>query len=772
MPLFNDEQYVAAALSSCITQTEHRIEIICVDDASTDQTSTIVRNFAARDSRIRLIQQSTNSSAFQARRIGIAAANAAHILFLDGDDELDPRAVETTLELIADMDADVVGFGVEVVAEDGHKPDKFERSLQPQHDRLDAPRILPTLFPPGKEANGHIWKYLFAASLLQEAYSALPRDSRFYRANDLPITMLALSHAKRYVSTIHRLYRYHFRRGTSGHAIETFDQFKFIASGIEPISAIGDAIREIAQSSEFPEQVLHSYTSARLHMIGNALRNAMLHTNGALQMECLRYLQELAGTLDVVRAGAGFVPSSQRALSRSIASTVPDRKGPASILITSANLGTGGLQGVLLEHAGLLAALGFRVTIAVMGTPPDDVVLPPNVEVTVVSGRTNLEKVDSWVQLCHTYDVDVILDHHILYNTYWPWLVMAARAVGVPTIGWIHNFALRPLFEGTTRASFLVSHLPLLLEVVVLSPTDVAYWKLRGIARVRHIPNPPSALARSAQSAGGQRKLDGKPIELAWWGRFDPQTKQVGDLLKVATELKRMGIAFQMRVIGANSRRLTAESLREDVAALELADVVDIRGSEPPQELLGTLASSDLFVMTSAIEGSPLTIVEAQAFGMPTVMYELPWVTTAREDSGVRTVPPGDPAALARAIAEIVVNPEVYSRMSRDARRAAAVARSLDYGGFLEDLLRGRTDSPEAAQPSLADAELLLEWSARFEERNARHALRLRDANTQLREDLARARREVKSLKNGPSFRIGRLITFIPRIVRTILDKE
>ena len=88
MPLFNDEEYVRAALESCLAQTLTEIEILAVDDASTDATASIVEEYERKDPRVHLIRQPENLSAFQARRAGIEVASAPYVLFLDGDDAL------------------------------------------------------------------------------------------------------------------------------------------------------------------------------------------------------------------------------------------------------------------------------------------------------------------------------------------------------------------------------------------------------------------------------------------------------------------------------------------------------------------------------------------------------------------------------------------------------------------------------------------------------------------------------------------------------------
>ena len=148
LPVFNDEEWIEAALESCVRQTLTQIEIICVDDASTDATCDIVERFTRKDDRVRLIRQPDNLSAFQARRAGIMAASGPHILFLDGDDELEPAAAEKALATARASEADLVGFGVAVFGAEGERIGGYQARLRHAHRRLDGDAVLEGLFPP------------------------------------------------------------------------------------------------------------------------------------------------------------------------------------------------------------------------------------------------------------------------------------------------------------------------------------------------------------------------------------------------------------------------------------------------------------------------------------------------------------------------------------------------------------------------------------------------------------------------------------------------
>lgn len=775
VPLFDDEAYVAAALDSCLAQTLEEIEVVCVDDASRDGTVAVVEQYAARDSRVRLIRQPTNQSAFEARRAGIGAATAPYILFLDGDDELDPRAAERALATAHAAGADVVGFGVEIVAPDG-VPTRFEAALQPRHDALTAPDIIPSLFPVSQPANGHLWRYLFAARLLRAAYEGIAAGSAFYRANDLPIAFLALAHAKRYASTTARLYRYHFRRGTSGHAIEGVDHFRFLLSGVEPITAISDNVRAVAERSPEPQAILDSYASARLHIIGNILRYCVRDTTGELQSECLRLLRDRVGELDVVRAAAAFCEEALAAISSSVTEPSQPERAVNSVLLMTRQLDTGGLQAVLTEHAAYLVAAGYRVTVGVLREADGVVEAPRGVTVVQVAAGSRLSQLDDWLAICREHNVDVVVDHHILYNENWPWFALAGLAVGIPTIGWLHNFALRPLFDRSQRTSFLTSHVRVLLRLVTLSPTDVAFWKLRGIERVVHLPNPASPLAVAALATGESRTLTGGRLELAWWGRLDRSTKQVHHLIEVARELRARDIDFRLTIIGPDSRNLTAVQARQHAVALGVDDAVDLIGPQTAEELLRTLAHTDLFVSTSAIEGYQLTIIEAQALGMPVVMYGLPWLASVRDNAGIVSTPINDPAALADLITGIAHDPEGYAALSRAARDFAHSAVTVDVGALLVRLLDGTLTADFSPAPTLDDAQILIEWLVRIGERNLRGDNRNNGGATAevaaLRRERDAARSKLQEISAGPSFRVGRALTFLPRKVRSLLHAD
>jgi len=156
LPVFNDESTVSAAIESALAQTLSDIEVICVDDASTDGTAVVIESFVSRDPRVRLVRQDRNLTAFQSRRVGILAATAEYVLFLDGDDELAVDAAQKAHATARATGADLVGFGVTVVDRHGKTGGSYEGRLQPAHPSLGSTGVLAGLFPVGKPAQGQL----------------------------------------------------------------------------------------------------------------------------------------------------------------------------------------------------------------------------------------------------------------------------------------------------------------------------------------------------------------------------------------------------------------------------------------------------------------------------------------------------------------------------------------------------------------------------------------------------------------------------------------
>ena len=107
VPLYNQERYLKACIRSMCRQTYKNLEIIIVNDGSTDSSPQMAKDWAEQDHRVKVIDKQNEGLAF-ARRDGYLAASGEYIVFLDSDDMLTPKAIDVMLACALREDVDLV----------------------------------------------------------------------------------------------------------------------------------------------------------------------------------------------------------------------------------------------------------------------------------------------------------------------------------------------------------------------------------------------------------------------------------------------------------------------------------------------------------------------------------------------------------------------------------------------------------------------------------------------------------------------------------------
>lgn len=120
MTAYNMEQYIEEAMMSCLNQTYKDIELVVVEDCSTDNTLAIIEEIAAKDSRVKIIKHETNMGAGMGRRDGINAATGDYFITVDADDWLDEDFIKALVVRAEKTGADIVSGGITVERGEGY----------------------------------------------------------------------------------------------------------------------------------------------------------------------------------------------------------------------------------------------------------------------------------------------------------------------------------------------------------------------------------------------------------------------------------------------------------------------------------------------------------------------------------------------------------------------------------------------------------------------------------------------------------------------------
>ncbi len=137
VPAYNNGQWLPRSLESLVNQTYQDLEIVVVNDGSTDDTARVLNALAEECSRIRVIHQE-NGGVTAARLRGVAEASGRWIGFLDADDEAEPWMYEKLLENALASGADISHCGHQVVFLDGRVSYVHNSGVRLERDRLAA----------------------------------------------------------------------------------------------------------------------------------------------------------------------------------------------------------------------------------------------------------------------------------------------------------------------------------------------------------------------------------------------------------------------------------------------------------------------------------------------------------------------------------------------------------------------------------------------------------------------------------------------------------
>lgn len=125
IPVFNQEKYINECLKSVLNQTYENIEIIVLDDGSTDKSADIIKNIAETDNRIRFVKKN-NTGVSDTRNMGVTLSAGKYIMFLDSDDWIETNTIEELVKKMNKLNVDVIRFNEMVYNKNSEKKyDKF-----------------------------------------------------------------------------------------------------------------------------------------------------------------------------------------------------------------------------------------------------------------------------------------------------------------------------------------------------------------------------------------------------------------------------------------------------------------------------------------------------------------------------------------------------------------------------------------------------------------------------------------------------------------------
>ena len=276
IPAYNVEQYLPRCLDSVLAQNHRELEVIVIDDGSTDSTGAIADSYAQKDARVRVVHQENGGSSC-ARERGIAMAAGSHTAFVDSDDEIEPDMLERLLNNALKYRAEISQCGILYCFYDGRRKPKYGTGKLTVLEREEGLRELIR----GNTMEPSLCNKLYVSHILKDSCP----DNTVAFNEDLLHNVVLFSRAERSVYEDFCGYRYWRRAGSKSN-----DPCRAVCIAEDILKArkliLGLVPRSVAAEAE--NSYFHALIMGFTACIGLGTREA-----AALRRRCRKELREL-----------------------------------------------------------------------------------------------------------------------------------------------------------------------------------------------------------------------------------------------------------------------------------------------------------------------------------------------------------------------------------------------------------------------------------------------------------------------------------------------
>lgn len=205
IPIFNRTSYIQKTLDSVLNQSYRNLEIICVDDCSSDDSLNILKSYAEKDIRINILEHKENKGPHVSRKTGVQNASSDYILFLDCDDTLQLDALKVIYDNLSKNAVQVLEYGFFST---------FLREKNLPDNDITQENLFTSIAYHTKPCRGNVWNKVYNTELVKKSFEVM---SDFYAVmgEDFYESVIIAYYAKTYRSIKNILLFYNDESGVS-----------------------------------------------------------------------------------------------------------------------------------------------------------------------------------------------------------------------------------------------------------------------------------------------------------------------------------------------------------------------------------------------------------------------------------------------------------------------------------------------------------------------------------------------------------------------------
>ena len=679
IPVHNVEQYLNQCLDSVINQTLKDIEVICVNNSSSDNSLGILNEYSQKDSRVKVINFEECIGPLTARKTGVEHANGEYIMFVDSDDYLELNACELAYNKISEMQIDMLQFSTKVHncanIDENKVKNLNDKRLVPYDTLLKDEEVFKAAVIDNKYSFT-LWNKIYRTQLCKQAFADI--EAKYLPVGeDLFIFFAIAYYAKSYYgwkSPV--MYNYCYGRGVTGSDEYTLSKFERHCYQAEAVASMDEFCKskeyKIPGCKEFLKKYKENWCTACVIIWKE-------HLSKDLAGEGLKMLFKHWDAKDIVLMLIQRYGKDRNTIAKKIGKFITDKdKIIKTVAVYYSRYSFGGTEKVMSLLMPMFKEMGYNVVLITEEHPGDnDFPLPENVKRVILAKEDSYgfeKRLVSWEQIITENNIDAVI-----YNAWGSnrllWDLIYLKSKNVSVVSLAHSVFSYRLLSFDPRFFSLTPVYSLLDGVVVLSEVDKLFWETFN-EYTYYIPNPVSKELFEVDKVSWDNK------SVIWIGRttYEKNPQAPFEIMKKVTEQISDAKMFLLGDFDEPKWKELAKKYNIEDNIVFTGFVSDVNNY---------LAKSSVHLMTSSFEGFPMSLLEAKAHGMPTVMFDMPHLELGSVSNGTIGVDMLDCSAAAEEIVKLLQDEQYWNILSHNSEKCADEYKNYDYKSAWKNVLEG-----------------------------------------------------------------------------------
>ena len=737
IPVYNVEKYLSDCLNSVINQTMQDIEIICVNDGSTDHSLEILEEYASKDPRIKIISQE-NKGLLLARKVGVHHAIGEYSLFLDADDWFELNACEKLYDVVKKYDVEILHYQyiIEYINEEykNQVADRYNKNYNTnfiKYKKVSAMEAFSYILhhPYGFNLCGKLIK----TTLLKEVYAS-SKDVYMLNGEDDYISYPLFYFAKSYYG-IAEAYS-HIRKGSSlnnrreyGYTLEHFSTVQHSYKNCY------DCIKSFFDSHEYNEvdslRIQKNLSGIQSWATYWCNHDIFFPTSKAFDLvvniwginTVLSQLARIYNTLEKQAKLAQSLQGSQILAKKPI-------KNIHTIATYLLKLKDGGVERDTAQSMDYWIQLGYKV-ICFTNEAHTDKEYPYSQEIIRITLPQNFsERLETLQESIKKYNIDIMIYSACCDNTLF-WDLCLCKFCNILFVAFQAGVVIYPL-------THLIAPFAIYCDSILsLNRSDQLFYS----AYTKSMFYPKPLLISMPEY--NILPHNTKPVIL-WLGRLAEIPKRYSHAILIMEKVIQQIPEAQLLIVGSSPNGSAELELQSMIQQKNLENNVKLCGHSNHVEDYYSQAS--ILLMTSAFEGFPNTIVEAYSWGLPVVLYDLPYSEVIRKFQGHICVSQEDIQGAANAIVSLLQNPEKLIALGNSGRASLEEYLKTDFKEQWKQIFLSLESEEDRIEPPEDTKILINTFSEHYfnvlQDRNRQQA-----KNNELQRQLAQTKKQLQPLQ-------------------------